>query len=78
MARLAQEPDSRVRNPIRLYTFFSLSADSRGTVVSYWRKYVHEILVNRPDMTIGVYRGRKTITTSAKGRNQEIIRSNMR
>ena len=22
------------------------SADSRGTVVSYWRKYVHEVLVN--------------------------------
>ena len=46
-------------------------------VVSYWRKYVHEVLVNRsgglslprksvvrltdrPDMTIDVYRGRKT------------------
>ena len=25
----------------------SPSADSRGAVVSYWRKYVHEILVNR-------------------------------
>ena len=23
------------------------SADSRGAVVSYWRKYVHEVLVNR-------------------------------
>ena len=46
-------------------------------VVSYWRKYVHEVLVNRlgglslprksvvrltdrPDMTLDVYRGRKT------------------
>ena len=46
-------------------------------VVSYWQKYVHEVLVNRlrglslprksvvrltdhPDMTIDVYRGRKT------------------
>ena len=45
--------------------------------VSYWRKYVHEVLVNRlgglslprksvvrltdrPDMTLDVYRGRKT------------------
>ena len=54
-------------------------ADSRGVVVSYWRKYVHEVLVNRigglslprksvvrftdhSDMTIDVYRGRKTTT----------------
>ena len=46
-------------------------------VVSYWRKYVHEVLINRlgglslprknvvrltdrPDMTLDVYRGRKT------------------
>ena len=46
-------------------------------LVSYWRKYVHEVLVNRlaglsmprksvvrltdrPDMTLDVYRGRKT------------------
>ena len=26
--------------------FFSPSADSRGTVVSYRQKYVHEVLVN--------------------------------
>ena len=49
----------------------------RRTVVSYWRKYVHEVLVNRlgglclprksvvrlidrPDMTLDVYRGHKT------------------
>ena len=25
----------------------SPSADSRGAVVGYWRKYVHEVLVNR-------------------------------
>ena len=48
-----------------------------GRAVSYWRKYVHEVLVNRlgglslprksvvrltdrPDMTLDVYRGRKT------------------
>ena len=58
------------------YTFVSPSADSRGAVVSYWRKYVHEVLVNRsglslprksvvpltdhPHMTLDVYRGRKT------------------
>ena len=52
---------------------------SRGAVVSYLRKYVHEVLVNRlgglslprksvvrltdrPDMTLDVYRGRKTTT----------------
>ena len=46
-------------------------------VISYWRKYVHEVVVNRlrglslprksvvrlndrPDMTLDVYRGRKT------------------
>ena len=50
---------------------------SRRAVVSYWRKCVHEVLVNRlgglslprksvvrltdrPDMTLDVYRGRKT------------------
>ena len=53
------------------------SAFSRRAVVSYWRKYVHKVLVNRlgglslprksvvrltdrPDMTLDVYRGRKT------------------
>ena len=29
------------------YTYISPSAFSRRAVVSYWRKYVHEILVNR-------------------------------
>ena len=55
----------------------SKSSGSRRPVVSYWRKYVHEVLVNRlgglslprksvvrltdrPDMTLDVYRGRKT------------------
>ena len=55
------------------------SADSRRAVVSYWLKYVLEVLVNRlgglslprksvvrltdrPDMTLDVYRGRKTTT----------------
>ena len=60
-------------------TLVSPSADSRGAVVSYWRKYVHKVLVNGlgclsllrrsvvrltdgPDMTLDVYRGRKTTT----------------
>ena len=55
----------------------SPSAFSRRAVVSYWQKYVHEVLVNRlgglslprksvvrltdrPDITLDVYRGRKT------------------
>ena len=32
--------------PVWPYTFVS-PADSRRAVVSYWRKYVHEVLVNR-------------------------------
>ena len=63
--------------PVWQRTFVSPSAFSRRAVVSYWRKYVHEVLVNRlgglslprksvvrltdrPDMTLDVYRGRKT------------------
>ena len=59
------------------HTFVSAFAFSKRAVVSYWRKYVHEVLVNRlgglslprksvvrltdrPDMTLDVYRGRKT------------------
>ena len=68
---------SWVRYPVWPHTFVSPSAFSRRAVVSYWRKYVHEVLVNRlgglslprksvvrltdrPDMTLDVYRGRKT------------------
>ena len=57
--------------------FVSPSAFSRRADVSYGRKYVHEVLINRlgglslprksvvrltdrPDMTLDVYRGRKT------------------
>ena len=73
---------------ISIFLFFVLekkivslipSADLRRAVVSYWRKYVHEVMVNclgglglcrksvvrltdRPDMTLAVYRGRKTTT----------------
>ena len=66
-----------VRYPVWQHTFVSPSAFSRRAVVSYWRKYGHEVLVNRlgglslprksvvrltdrPDMTLDVYRGRKT------------------
>ena len=68
---------SGVLGSIWPHTFVSPSAFSRRAVVSYWRKYVHEVLVNRfgglslprksvvrltdrPGMTLGVYRGRKT------------------
>ena len=36
-----------VRYPVWPHTFVSPSADSRRAVVSYWRKYVHKVLVNR-------------------------------
>ena len=66
-----------VRYLVGQHTFVSPSAFSRRAVVSHWRKYVHEVLVNRlgglslprksvvrltdrPDMTLDVYRGRKT------------------
>ena len=74
-------PSSWVRYPVWQHTFFSPSAFSRRAVVSYWRKYVHGVLVNRleglslprksvvrltdrPDMTLNVYRGRKTTKTT--------------
>ena len=71
-----------------LATYFrSPSAFSRRAVVSYWRKYVHEVLVNRfgglslprksvvrltdrPDMTLDVYRGRKTTTQQQQQMNE--------
>ena len=37
----------RVRYPVRPHTFVSPSADSSSAVVSFWRKYVHKVLVNR-------------------------------
>ena len=36
-----------VRYPVWQHTFVSPSAFSRRAVVSYWRKYVNEVLVNR-------------------------------
>ena len=37
---------SRVQYPVRPHTFVAPSADSRRAVFSYWRKYVHKVLVN--------------------------------
>ena len=51
IAQLAGNPTckSEVLGSISVWphTFVSPSADSRGAVVSYWRKYVHEVLVIR-------------------------------
>ena len=75
----------RLRYPVWQHTFVSPSAFSRRAVVSYWREYVHEVLVNRlgglslprksvvrltdrPDMTLDVYRGRKTTIQPIQGR----------
>ena len=75
--RLKLEINCVCSYPVWQHTFVSPSAFSRRAVVSYWRKYVHEVLVNslgglslprksvvrltdRPDMTLDVYRGRKT------------------
>ena len=71
------------------HTFVSPSAFSRRAVVSYWRKYVHEVLVNRlgglslprksvvrltdrPDMTLDVYRGRKTTIQSINQSERDV------
>ena len=77
VGHLTRKSGSWVRYPVWQHTFVSPSAFSRRAVVSYWRKYEHEVLVNRlgglslprkrvvrltdrPDMTLDVYRGRKT------------------
>ena len=38
---------SRFRYPVWPHIFVAPSADSTMAVVSYWRKYVHEVLVDR-------------------------------
>ena len=38
---------SWARYPVWPHTSVSPSADSRRAVISYWRKYMHEVLVNR-------------------------------
>ena len=81
---------SWVRYPVWQHTFVSPSAFSRRPVVSYWRKYVHEVLVNRlggltlprksvvrltdrPDMTLDVYRGRKTTMQQKQQNRTKVI-----
>ena len=36
-----------VRYPVWSHTFASPSANSRGAVVSYWRKYVHKVIFDQ-------------------------------
>ena len=43
---LTRKSGSWVRYPVWQHTFVSPSAFSRKAVVSYWPKYVHEVLVN--------------------------------
>ena len=74
---------------LRAHAQFCQFDKSRRAVVSYWRKYVHEVLVNRlgglslprksvvrltdrPDMTLDVYRGRKT--TKQQSNKASLIR----
>ena len=48
VARLTQEPEvSGSPYTVRPHTFVSVFADPRRAVVSYWRKYVYEVQVNR-------------------------------
>ena len=47
MLRTLASQGSWVRYPVWQHTFVSPSAFSRRAVVSYWRKYVHEVQVNR-------------------------------
>ena len=46
---LTQEPEvpGLIPGPPSYILSFSHSADSRNAIVSYWRKYVHLVLVNR-------------------------------
>ena len=47
VARLTQEPEVPGSISVWQHTFVSPSAGSRRTIVSYWRKYMYEVLVNR-------------------------------
>ena len=47
VGHLTRKSGSWVRYPVWQHTFVSPSAFSRRAIVSYWRKYVHEVLVNR-------------------------------
>ena len=47
VGHMTRKSGAWVRYPVWQHTFVSPSAFSRREVVSYWRKYVHEVLVNR-------------------------------
>ena len=47
VAGLIQEPEVQGSIRVQPHTSVSPSADSRRADVSYWQKYVHEVLVNR-------------------------------
>ena len=47
VGHLTRKSGSWVQYAVWQHTFVSTSAFSRRAVVSYWRKYVHEVLVNR-------------------------------
>ena len=47
VGHLTRKSEVLGRYPVWPHTFVSPSADSRRAVVSFWRKYVHEVLVNR-------------------------------
>ena len=47
VGHLTSKSGSWARYSVWQHTFVSPSALSRRAVVSYWRKYVHEVLVNR-------------------------------
>ena len=62
VAHLTLKPEAPGSMAGRPATFVSPPADSRRTVVSYWRKLLLPGLTDRPDMTITVYRRRNTKT----------------
>ena len=47
VGHLTRKSGVLVRYSVWPHTFVSPSTFSRKAVVSYWRKYVHEVLVNR-------------------------------
>ena len=80
VGHLTRKSGVLVRYPAWQHTFVSPSAFSRRALVSYWRKYVHEVnrlgglslprksvirLSDCPDMTLDVYRGCKTTKQKA-------------
>ena len=47
VGHLTRKSESWIGYAVWQHTFVSFPADSRRAVVSYWCKYVHEVLVNR-------------------------------